>query len=62
MLALTLLDRAGHDPERRLAEHNEHALTVYARAGFDDDQADHALGAVYSYVLGAAIGETGLTT
>lgn len=45
---------------RQLARHSEHALTVYEAAGFDTETADYALGSVYSFVVGAAIGEAGV--
>jgi AcrR family transcriptional regulator len=44
---------------RQLARHSEHILAVYEAAGFTDEDVDHAVAAVYSYTLGASIGEVG---
>lgn len=43
----------------RLARHNEHVLAVYQTAGFHGDALEGAEAAVYSFVLGAALGEVG---
>ncbi|MEU0541764.1 TetR/AcrR family transcriptional regulator C-terminal domain-containing protein [Nocardia sp. NPDC005978] len=38
------------------SRHDEHVLTVYERAGFDDDAADRAAATVFMFVLGNAVG------